>query len=211
MHDWISRRAVFGGALAFAGLNTFSGLVLAEGFALAADEDLLVGLINDRWPSKNPRTWHQMVRDDGSDQRSFYYPCDSDRERGSLAHGARVWAASRDNGKDGRRSGPLRILHLEPPESIVSTAARRDADMKAWQIGKWVNATVLLPHRHFRSMVLIRCHRLDIDDRRWLYRTAPIGALATAKAGDRVQVKFGKTWDGWRVFEARHDAEALKI
>jgi hypothetical protein len=204
----LSRRATLVGALAVAGTSAVGGLAISDGFALAADETLFVGFIKDRWPSKSPRAWHKMVRDDGSDERLFHYPCDEGREGGRLVHGARVWAACYNNGINGEKYRPSRILQLEPADSIVSFAARKEADTKACRSGQWVNASVLLPNRHLRTRVLIRCHRLDVDDPRWLHRTEPVGPLATAKAGDRVQVKFGKTWDGWKVFEAKLVARA---
>lgn len=203
MQSPLSRRAVLGGTLAIAGTSAFCTLPAASSITRAPGEELFVGFIKDRWATKSPRAWHTMVRNDGSDERLFHRLADEGREGGCMAHGARVWAVWPPHNEDGQRIGPPRILHLEPADSTVSIAARLAADSKACANGEWVYARVLMRCSTGRSRILIRCQGLAADDSRWLYRPTPVGALATATPKDQLLIKFGKTWDGWEVFEAR--------
>ncbi len=208
----ISRRDLLGGMMAAAGASAFGGLALAKGLTLAAHEELVVGFISDPWVKNRGRQWHQIVRDDGSEWRMFCQPCDHHREGGRLAHGARVWAACPIKGADNHR-GPVRILRLEPAVSGIAFDARMDADYRACANGEWVRARMLTRYREGRSSILIRCYWLDAGDPRWLYRLRPIEALKAMTPKDRLLVKFGHSWDGWRAFEVQkaNDDWSLEI
>lgn len=98
----MTRREMLGGKIAAAGASPLSGPALADGFVLAADEELFVGFIKNTSPTKTQRHWHTLVCDDGSAQQMVWYPPNRQRDGVRLEHGARIWIARQVKLADGQ-------------------------------------------------------------------------------------------------------------
>lgn len=207
MRYQISRRAVLGGSIAIAGAGAFSGLAVAEDFKLAADEELFVGFSTARplLQGRHLINWRWLVSNDGRDKFPVWCPPSRFAGAEQLEHGARVWAARQCSASDQRLNQRVRILRVASADSIEASSARYESELRAWKNGQWLKARVLVPVRNRGDAVLIQCQVRHDDDRPFLHKTPPVGALATATRPDHVVVKLGQTWEGWKVFEARFD------
>lgn len=205
MRYQISRRAVLGGSIAIAGAGACIGLAVAEDFKLAADEELFVGFSTARplLQGRHLINWRWLVSNDGRDKFPVWCPPSRFAGAQQLEHGARVWAARRRTASDRRLNQSVRILRVASVDSIEASSARDESERSAWENGQWLKSRVLVPVRNRGDSVLIRCQVRHDDDRPFLHKTRPVGALATATRSDRLLVKLGQTWEGWKVFEAR--------
>ena len=204
MRYQISRRAVLGGSIAIAGAGACSGLAVAEDFELAADEELFVGFSTARplLQGRHLINWRWLVSNDGGDKFPVWCPPSRFAGAQQLEHGARVWAARRRSASDRRLNQSVRILRVASVDSIEASSARDESERRAWENGQWLRARVLVPVRNGGNAVLIRCQVRHGEDPPFLHKTLAVGALATATRLDRLLVKLGQTWEGWKVFEA---------
>lgn len=210
MRNQISRRGVLGGTIALAGASALGGVAVADGFELAADEELFVGFSRARplLQGRHLINWRWLVSNDGRDKFPVWCPPSRFAGAEQLEHGARVWAARQRTGSDERLHRRVRILRVASAESLEAVSARHEAERKSWRNGQWLRARVLIPVRKSGGEVLIRCEVQYGEDPPLTHKTRAVGVLATATRSDRLLVKLGHTWEGWKVFEAHHAVDA---
>lgn len=212
-HD-ISRRDLIGGATALlAGAGALGSPAKAGVAAFRSKgkthNQFFVGFINEDWLSFRSENWRWLVSDDGSESVALRQPY-MGRWVGlvDLVHGTRVMALRPKRGEGDNSHFAVRILETFAPSSWEAKSDHKLAQETARIKSEWVAAQVISAHRDDRPVPVLCLLERQYANRR-IYKLPPVGALRDAKRGEFVDVRIGKTWEGWQAFEARQRTRRL--
>ena len=207
MSHEISRRYLIGGAAALAGAGALGGPTKSDIAAFSTNggtqNRFFAGFINEHWLYLKSPNWRWLVSDDGLDSISLWRPNTGKwASVDELVHGSRVMTLRPRQAEGDNLHSIVRILHTFAPNSWEAMSDRKLAQDVAQIKSTWVTARVIAPRRN-GCPSLVLCHLRDKNGFTRVHRLHPVGVLQDAKRGDSVEVKIGKTWEGWQVFEAR--------